>query len=53
MQWNNQHNDFDPCPTCLLAISELFNDDSEEEITEQLAFEWGEETEVVEETVDE
>jgi len=25
----------------LIAISELFNDDSEEEISEQLTFEWG------------
>jgi len=25
----------------LIAISEIFNDDSEEEITEQIEFEWG------------
>ena len=42
IQWNNQHHDWDPCPTCLIAISELFNDDSEEEITEQINLEWGE-----------
>jgi len=30
----------------LIAISELFNDDSEEEISEQLTFEWGDEEEI-------
>ena len=52
VQRNNQHNDWDPCPTCLIAISELFNDDSEEEITEQLTFEWGDEEEVEPEAVE-
>jgi len=29
----------------LIAISEIFNDDSEEEISEQIEFEWGEDPE--------
>ena len=40
IQWNNDHQDWDPCPTCLIEISEVFTDDSEEEITAQLEGEW-------------
>lgn len=40
IQWNNDHQDWDPCPTCLIEIAEVFTDDSEEEITAQLEGEW-------------
>lgn len=39
VQWNSQHEDWDPCGRCLQAIEEVFNDDTEEEINEQLVFE--------------
>lgn len=54
IQWNNDHQDWDPCPTCLIEISEVFTDDSEEEITAQLEGEWSlifGEAEAVEEEV--
>jgi len=40
IQWNNDHQDWDPCPTCLIEISEVFTDDSDEEITAQIEGEW-------------
>lgn len=43
VQWNNQHNDWDPCGRCIQAIDEVFNDRSEEEIDAELAFEFNEE----------
>lgn len=43
IQWNNDHKDWDPCPTCLIEINEVFSDPpTEEEITAQLEAEWGE-----------
>ena len=50
IQWNSQHEDWDPCPTCLIEIGELFNDDSEEEIAEKLRLEWGED--IIEEVIE-
>lgn len=39
VQWSVLHNDFEPCGTCLMAISEIFNDQSDEEITHELEHE--------------
>ena len=39
VQWNSQHEDWDPCGRCLQAIDEVFNDRSEEEIEQELIFE--------------
>lgn len=37
VQWSHTHNDWEPCPSCLVAISEVFNTDmDEEEITRVL-----------------
>ncbi len=34
IHWNSDHEEWDPCPTCLIAISEVFDDHlDEEEIT--------------------
>lgn len=38
VQWNNQHNDWDPCGRCLAVIDEVFSDKTEEEIDEEIAF---------------
>ena len=40
VQWNNDHKEWDPCGTCLTAISEVFNDDTDEEIEKQVEEEW-------------
>lgn len=39
VQWNNDHQEWDPCGRCLQAIDEVFNDRSEEEIEHELTFE--------------
>lgn len=39
IQFNRDHDDFDPCGTCLEVINDLFNHDDEEEIDAQLAVE--------------
>lgn len=52
VQWNNDHDEWDPCGRCLQAIDEVFNDRSEEEIEHELEFEGlieGEPTDVEEE----
>ena len=36
------HDEFDPCPICLQAISEVFSHQSEEEITAELEWEFPE-----------
>jgi hypothetical protein len=38
-QWNTDHEDWDPCNTCLTIINDLFTDSTEEEIDDELAFE--------------
>ena len=40
VQFHPLHNDWDPCPYCLEVISGVFNDDSDEEITEMVEHEW-------------
>ena len=37
--WNTLADEWEPCPECLLVISEVFNDLDEEEITSILEFE--------------
>lgn len=40
IHWNMDHKDFDPCPRCLMEISEVFEDPlDEDEITRLLDFE--------------
>jgi len=39
IQFNRQHNDWDPCGTCLEVIDEVFSNEPEEVIDEQLDFE--------------
>lgn len=39
VQWNTDHEDWDPCTTCQEAIDNVFNDDTESEINEQLILE--------------
>lgn len=29
-RWNAEHEDYDPCPTCLMIISEVFDDPLDE-----------------------
>jgi hypothetical protein len=48
IQWNSDHNDWDPCGRCLDVIDNVFSDDTEEEIDAQLAFELGDEEETYE-----
>ncbi len=43
IQWNSDHEDWDPCGRCLDVIDNVFSDDTEEEIDAQLAFEQGDE----------
>jgi len=31
VSYNNEHKDWDPCPTCLIAIAEVFSDPLDEE----------------------
>lgn len=38
--WSTLHDEFDPCPSCLLAISEVFNDLDDEEIMEEIYYEF-------------
>ncbi len=34
VSYNNEHKDWDPCPTCLIAIAEVFSDPlDEDEVT--------------------
>lgn len=40
VQWNSDHEDWDPCNKCQEVIDGVFTDLSEEEIDEQLAFEF-------------
>lgn len=40
VNYNNDHQDWEPCGSCLQAISEVFTSDSEEQITKQLDSEW-------------
>jgi hypothetical protein len=49
IRWNPKHKDWDPCTRCLEEIEAVFNDDTEEEIDRQLAFEFMKEEEGVEE----
>lgn len=43
IHWNNDHKDWDPCPTCLMEIAEVFSDPlDEDEVTRLLVLEWGE-----------
>lgn len=37
IQYNREHQEWDPCGTCLEAISEIFEGKSEEEIDWELA----------------
>jgi ferredoxin len=39
VQYNRDHEDWDPCGTCLDAIGDIFNDDDEDAIDAQLIFE--------------
>ncbi len=38
VQWNSQHEEWDPCGRCLAVIDEVFSDKSEEEIEEEIIF---------------
>ncbi len=38
---NRDHEDFDPCGTCLAVINEVFEPFDEEEVTGLLQEEWG------------
>lgn len=38
VQWNNQHEEWDPCGRCLQAIDEVFSNKTEEEIDEEIDF---------------
>lgn len=29
--WNSDHDEYDPCPTCLIAIAEVFEDPLDED----------------------
>jgi len=40
--YSELHDEFDPCPACLQAISEVFTHKSEEEITAELEWEFPE-----------
>lgn len=31
VEWNNDHNEWDPCGTCLMIISEVFGDEADDE----------------------
>lgn len=42
IQWNTDHEDWEPCTRCLEAIDDVFDDLTEEEIDELLEFEWSE-----------
>jgi hypothetical protein len=43
IQWNPDHQDWDPCGTCLMVISEVFTDHlDEDQIDWALAEEWEE-----------
>lgn len=33
--WNRDHEEYDPCGTCLIAISEVFGDRPEDEMTDE------------------
>lgn len=44
VSFSELHDEFDPCPTCLNIISEVFNDRTEEEITEELEQEFPEDS---------
>lgn len=39
IQWNRDHEDWDPCGTCLEVINNVFEHASEEEIDYQLSME--------------
>lgn len=39
VQFNKDHKDWDPCNTCQEEIDAVFNDDSEDEINQQLVVE--------------
>lgn len=39
IQWNNDHKDWDPCTTCQEVIDGVFNDSTDEEITEEIDYE--------------
>jgi len=40
--FDKNHDEFDPCTTCLMVISETFDDHlDEDEVTEVLLEEWG------------
>lgn len=39
VQWNRDHEDWDPCGTCLDVINNLFEHPDEEEIDRQLSLE--------------
>ena len=41
IQWNNDHEDWDPCSRCLDIIDGVFTDATEEEIDAELAYELG------------
>ena len=43
IQWNSDHEDWDPCGRCLDAIDNVFSDSTEEEIDAEIAFEQGDE----------
>jgi cytidine deaminase len=43
VQFNNDHQEWDPCGRCLEAIDEVFSHRTEEEIDEELQFELFEE----------
>lgn len=54
IKWNHDHEDWEPCGTCLAIIEEVFEPLDEEEINRQLEFELNEEEPAVEmETLDE
>jgi ferredoxin len=44
VQYNNYHEDWDPCGTCLAVIDEVFEPLDEEDIQRQIEFEWHDET---------
>jgi uncharacterized protein with PIN domain len=50
IQWNKDHKDWDPCTTCQDVIESVFNDNSEDEIERELAFEHGDTERVEDET---
>lgn len=35
VSFNHDHGEFDPCPACLIAIAEVFNDEDEDKIIEE------------------